>query len=94
MSTGRRPNRSASMPNSSAPSGRMASVSVTATETAFTSVPNSAATARSFPSFVAPSLSRVQVAGRPRWAKNTSSRLSTSFTVALALRASRPAISS
>ena len=45
MRIGRRPNRSPSIPNTSAPSGRMASVSVIATETAFTSVPNSAAMA-------------------------------------------------
>ena len=40
ISTGRRPNRSASMPNTSAPNGRAASVSMLATATAGTSVWN------------------------------------------------------
>ena len=47
MSTGRRPKRSPSNPNTSAPSGRIARVSVMATETDLISEWNSAATARS-----------------------------------------------
>jgi hypothetical protein len=46
MSAGRRPKRSAATPKRSAPSGRMASVSDTATVTAFTSVRKSSAMAR------------------------------------------------